>query len=151
MGYINCGSGYIYNPDTGKCLKSEGQTAKKVRKKYGKVSQYGQCDGEVMQTPSGASYCSSSGTIMQRKKREASKTISSQTQVRVDDRIAEALREVKRTLVRKNERIRELRAHVDMLSATSKTRTRSLEAQLQACEKRVDSLISKVSKTSRKK
>jgi len=147
MGYINCGSGYIYNPDSGKCIKSGGQTAKKVIKKFGQVSQYGECNGEVMQTPSGVSYCSSAGTIMQRKKREAARTVSAQSQVRVDDRIAEALREVKRTLVRKNERIRELRAHVNALSSSSKTRTTSLEKQLQACEKRVDSLISKVSKT----
>lgn len=141
MTYINCGSGYIYNPDTGKCIKSTGTTAKKVKAKYGQVSQYGECEGEVFQTPSGVSYCSKRGMVMQAKQRK-----EAQSSIRVDSRIADALREVKRTLVRKNERIRDLKRHLDSVSSSSKSRSQSLEKQLSACEKRVDSLISKVQK-----
>lgn len=141
---INCGTGYVYNPDSGKCIKESGTTAKRLKKKYGSVSQYGTCDGEVFQSVTGIPYCSKSGTVMQKKRRQASSVVTGTSQIRVDDRIAEALREVKRTLVRKDARIRDLKRQVETQSTSSKSRTQSLEKQLQACEKRVDSLISKV-------
>jgi uncharacterized protein YlxW (UPF0749 family) len=143
---INCGTGYVYNPDSGKCIKESGTTAKRLKKKYGTVSQYGTCDGEVFQSVTGIPYCSKSGTVMQKKRRQTSSSTTSQ--LRVDDRIAEALREVKRTLVRKDQRIRDLRRQVETQTTTGKTRTKSLEKQLQACEKRVDSLISKLAASS---
>jgi hypothetical protein len=140
---INCGTGYVYNPESGKCIKESGTTAKRLKKKYGSVSQYGTCDGEVFQSVSGIPYCSKSGTVMQKKRRQAS-VVTSTSQLRVDDRIAEALREVKRTLVRKDARIRDLRHQVETQTTSGKSRTQSLEKQLQSCEKRVDSLISKL-------
>jgi hypothetical protein len=142
---INCGTGYVYNPDSGKCIKESGTTAKRLKKKYGSVSQYGTCDGEVFESVTGIPYCSKSGTVMQKKRRQASaSTVTGTSQIRVDDRIAEALREVKRTLVRKDQRIRDLRRQIETQTTSGKSRTQSLEKQLQACEKRVDSLISKV-------
>jgi hypothetical protein len=145
MTYINCGSGYVFNPDSGKCIKQSGQTAKKIKKKFGTISQYGTCDGEVFESTAGIPYCSKSGTVMQKKMRQGSRVVTGSSQIRVNDRIAEALREVKRTLVRKNERIRELRRQMESQSKTTKNRTGSLEKQLAACEKRVDSLITKLS------
>jgi hypothetical protein len=145
MTYINCGSGYVFNPESGKCIKQTGQTAKKIKKKYGTISQYGTCSGEVFESTTGVPYCSKSGTVMQKKMRQGGQVITGSSQIRVDDRIAQALRDVKRTLVRKNERIRELRRQMETQTQSSKNKTGSLEKQLAACEKRVDSLITKVS------
>ena len=82
---------------------------------------------------------------MQRQRRQGGQVITGSSQIRVDDRIAEALRDVKRTLVRKNERIRELRRQMETQSKSTKNKTGILEKQLAACEKRVNSLITKVS------
>lgn len=140
MTNINCGQGYVYNPDSGKCIKATGSTAKKLAKRYGPLSQSGDCDGLAMVSSRGVPFCSRAGTIMQRKSRLVTSggLLTGSSQVRVDDRIAEALREVKRTLVRKNARIRELKKDRSV-------RVRELERDLAACEKRVDTLISQVS------
>jgi len=141
MPTVNCGPGYIYNPDTGKCIKEGGVTAKKVLKKYGSVSRQGPCTGVVLQSARGLSYCSTAST----KKASGSGSMSGTGKITIDDRLKTALREVKRTLVRKDQRIRNLKTRVDTMSKDRGSQVSSLEKQLDMCEKRVDSLISKMS------
>lgn len=140
MPIVTCSPGYIYNPDTGKCVKEGGVTAKKVLKKYGSVSRSGSCSGVVLQSSTGIPYCSKSVA----KKKGSSSTTGS---IVIDDRLATALREVKRTLVRKDQRIEDLKKRVEASSKTRSSQVSSLEKQLDLCEKRVNSLIAKISKT----
>lgn len=142
---INCPPGYIYNPDSGKCIKEDGVTAKKILKKYGSTSRRGACSGTVLQSAKGLSYCSTASGS-KKKKETNGQPPKGRGQIVMDERLVTALREVKRTLVRKDERIRSLSSRLDAAAKTKSTEVASLEKQLETCEKRVDSLISQFSK-----
>lgn len=149
---IDCGEGRVYNPLTGRCIKTTGVTAKRLGPG---LSQVGSCDGSVYQTPSGISYCTKTKTLVERSKRSSASQISrvsngnnviitGSTPVRVDTRIAQALRNVRRTLQQKNQTIRQLRTKMASLSTGSKASRAKIQRQLDQCEKRVNALIGKI-------
>lgn len=150
MGYIDCGQGYIFNPETGKCIKEGGVTAKKVEKKYGRVTQTGQCDGTVLTSASGIPYCTRSGSATLRSGSFGGGSGSGNSRggstTRVDARLVEAIRRLRAAMIRKNKKILELKKSTDSLKKTHDKEIFKFENELRACEKRMNSLISKSSK-----
>lgn len=133
---IDCGPDRIYNPDTGRCIKADGITAKKLVERLRTSSQRGDCDGTILQTPKGVPYCSKKATLVERAKRtKRGSTVAvappTNEAVVVDTRIARALREVRKLLLRKNRRIRQLQQQI----RTSKAKMESLARGLRACKR----------------
>ena len=56
---IDCGSGYVFNPSTGKCVKADGATGRKLRESSkGRAGRVGTCNGVVRISAKGLPHCS---------------------------------------------------------------------------------------------
>lgn len=53
---IDCGAGYIFNPETGNCVKADGDAAARLQEK-GRVSRFGTCNGAVKISKGGRPHC----------------------------------------------------------------------------------------------
>lgn len=71
---IDCGAGYIFNPETGNCVKADGDAAARLREK-GRVSRFGACNGTVKISKGGRPHCVR-GTQPKKKKPAVQKKVA---------------------------------------------------------------------------